>query len=322
MTAYSRNATLPLPLPCSPSLQPNNLSLRQDGNAFVYTRLNEVIYLSTIGKNDHHKIPAPAKTQVYQAAFIATKCSTFLVITASSGAYIWSEDGSSMHFFLALSDIVSGDIDFQFMRGIAGNSNSAFVGTSFGHVLEISIPNPSGDYGIEHTTTVSASSHPISCISTHDNYLICGDDNGSIKCFQTSPRLHDHPMFSKNGDEYPCTSLVSKNDMIIAGFSTGHLRLYRISTAELVLELTAHIRCVMGLALHPTENLVTSTSEDQYVCVWAFGDFASKASKSMDLVCTEKLDNRLCTGIAFLAEDRIGVTSYDEEDLAVLQRLP
>jgi hypothetical protein len=69
VVTYSRNATLPLPLPGSPSLIPNNLSLRDDSAAIVYVRLNEVIYLSTVGKNDHHKIPATAKSHIYQVEY-------------------------------------------------------------------------------------------------------------------------------------------------------------------------------------------------------------------------------------------------------------
>jgi WD40 repeat protein len=253
---------------------------------------------------------------------VNVKGASFLVITSSIGVYIWSSDGTSMIFFLAVRDIIKDDSDFQFMRGIAGNSGSIFVGTSCGDLVEISIAGTSEKYDIEHSITINVTTSPITCLTVTDTFLICGNDNGDVKCFQTTPHIHDNPLFSRSGYQYPCTCIIANNDTIIAGFSTGHLRGYRISTGDLVVEVAAHVRCVTGLALHPYGNLFASCSEDQYLCVWNFSDLSSRSYKHMELVSSEKLDNRLCTGICYFEDDRIGITAYDEEDVAIFQRLP
>lgn len=320
--SYSSNASLPFPLPGSPSLLPNNLSLRKDGGALVFVRLNEAVYLSTTGRNDHHMIPAAAKSQVSQTAFAHVQGSDFLVITSSTGAYIWSADGSSMLYFLPLTDVIKGDVGFQFMRGIASNSSSVFLGTSLGHILEISIPNSTGEYGVELSTTVYVSSSPISCLFCDENHLLVGNDDGDVRCYQTYPRLSENPIVERVGVGFPCTAMVARGDSVIAGFSSGHIRGYSISSGDMVVEITAHARCITGLALHPYDNFVASSSEDQYICVWNFTDFTPRSAKTMELLCAEKLENKLCTGLCYFLDDRIGVTSYDEEEVTVLQRMP
>jgi WD40 repeat protein len=244
------------------------------------------------------------------------------VIVSTTGAYIWSADGSSMLFFVALSALAEGDLEYQFMRGIAGSATTIFLGTSLGQIVEVAVPNSTGECGIEVTSTATISKYPIGCIGTCDSFLVVGDENGDIQGFQISPRLRDHPLFSRPGQGYPCTSILIKSDSVIAAFTSGHIRGYRISTGEQVIELTAHVRCITGLVLHPYENIFASVAEDQYVCVWSFSDFSSKNTKSIELLCAEKLDNHLCTGLCYFEDDRIGVTSYDEDEVVVLQRIP
>lgn len=319
---YSRNASLPFPLPGSPSLLPNNLSLRRDGGALVYVRLNEAVYLSTSGRNDHHMIPAAAKSHISQTAFVRVQGTDFLVITSSTGAYLWSADGSSMLYFLPLADVLKGDTEFQFMRGIASSDSSVFLGTSLGHILEVLIPSSTGEHGVELINTVYVSSSPVSCMHCDEQHLLVGNDFGDIRCYQTYPRLSENPIVERVGNGFPCTAIVARGDCVIAGFSSGHIRGYSIRSGDMVVEVTAHARCITGLALHPYDNFVASSSEDQYICVWNFTDFSPRSSKTMDLLSAEKLDNRLCTGLCYFLDDRIGVTSYDEEEVTVLQRMP
>lgn len=41
----------------------------------------------------------------------------------------------------------------------------------------------------------------------------------------------------------------------------------------MVAEITAHVRSINGLSLHPDRNVVASCGEDQYLHVWSFYDF-------------------------------------------------
>lgn len=316
--SYARDEALPLPLPGSPSLLPNNLSLRPDGDRLAYVRLNEVICMNTTpGRIDHHRIAAPAKSQLCQAAFISVKGASYLVVTSSSGVYVWSDDGASMLFFLALSDVTTGDIEQQYMRGVASNETCLFVGTSLGQVLEICIP---GSTNIEFKSTIIASKHPVSCMCTSSDFLLCADDTGDVYCFSAPATLSSSPLYAVTGNNYPCTSMVANSTSFIAGFSTGHIRAYKLTTGDLLVVVNAHIRCITGLALNHLENLLVSTSEDQFVNVWSVGDLTTKSAKSFSLLSPIKLENHLCTGVCFFRDGRIGVAAYDEEDVTVLQR--
>jgi WD40 repeat protein len=240
-----------------------------------------------------------------------------MVITTSTGVFLWNDDGTHMLFFLALSDITVGDVEYQYMRGIAGNEKSVFIGTSLGQILEISLPQSGPDHHIELVSKVSCSKNPITCLCTCKEYVICADDRGGFSAYTTSKHISS-PIYSKKGDDYPCTSIVATDNSIIASFSTGHIRGYKLSTGELLVTLTAHIRCINGLAMHPSENIVVSVSEDQYISVWSIGDFSTRSGKSFDLLSSIKVDNHQCTGVGVYADGRVAVSSYDEDELVVV----
>ena len=119
---------------------------------------------------------------------------------------------------------------------------------------------------------------------------------------------------------YPCTSLGMHGDVIIAAYSTGHIRLFRSSIREMAIELTAHARIINSIKIHPTLNMFVSCGDDQFLNVWSLPDFQSVSSKDVELLCAERIPNRLLTGVSFFGDQKIGVVSYDEDDLIMLTR--
>lgn len=55
----------------------------------------------------------------------------------------------------------------------------------------------------------------------------------------------------------PCTSIGVRSRVVIAAFSTGHLRFYRLFVDEVAVEVAAHARPITQLALHPRKPLVS-----------------------------------------------------------------
>ena len=55
---------------------------------------------------------------------------------------------------------------------------------------------------------------------------------------------------------YPCTSVGIREDVVAAGYSTGHLRIFRTRTSELVVEVAAHSRCINAIDVAAHQPLV------------------------------------------------------------------
>ena len=67
-------------------------------------------------------------------------------------------------------------------------------------------------------------------------------------------------------------------------------------------------------------SIFVTCGDDQYVNIWSFPDFKSVSASTAELLCSERMPNRLLTGVSFFPEDTIGVVSYDEDDLIMLTR--
>ena len=66
-----------------------------------------------------------------------------------------------------------------------------------------------------------------------------------------------------------CTSLVCSDETTLIGaFISGHIRVYKLSSCELFLEISAHARCITGLALHPSLDFFASCGEDGSVNIY------------------------------------------------------
>lgn len=108
------------------------------------------------------------------------------------------------------------------------------------------------------------------------------------------------------------TSVVIIDDVIVAGFSSGHLRLYSIAKEALLAEIVAHAKCVTALSslrsrvsplLYESHHAflsnecrfsllkVVSTGKDSFVNVWAIPSF-SKESEEVWSPAQRNLCNR------------------------------
>ena len=67
---------------------------------------------------------------------------------------------------------------------------------------------------------------------------------------------------------YPCCSLALHDNMIVAGFGSGHLRVYHQQTGCLLCEADAHSRAVTSIDVATGSGSVLSGSEDTFIRVW------------------------------------------------------
>ena len=159
---------------------------------------------------------------------------------------------------------------------------------------------------------------PISTLASSSSCLAAGNENGDVYLFDQNAGFERICKFTGSG--FPCTALCIKEDIVLAAYSSGHIRLFRSSLQELAVEVTAHVRTITGLSIHPTLYMAASVSEDQHMHIWTLPDFTSYASAEMDLLCSSHVENRKLTGVAFLNDDQIGVVAYDDDEVTVFTR--
>jgi WD repeat-containing protein 54 len=180
---------------------------------------------------------------------------------------------------------------------------------------------PHGGEGITFFDSLETKESPISTLGSSIVLVAAGNDNGDIYGFDPNSAFERVCRFVGSG--FPCTSLVVKDDYIFAAFMNGKLRLYRVSPVqEMSVEISAHARTINAVCVHPSQYLAASVGDDQILHVWSLPDYSagSYTSAEVNLFCSNQIENKKLTGVAFLSDDRIGVVAYDDDELTIFSR--
>ncbi len=246
-------------------------------------------------------------------SFVAINDLNFLVIATNLGLQLWTPDGESMQYFYSVSTIYNDDI--VFLRGIASPQQLLAVGSSVGDVLVFEVPSfVGGELKLLHQ--LDSTPCPVTALASSSKYLVSANESGELVGFNSNEAFSRSFRFSSDGY---CTSLLVHNETVIAGFASGHIRLFRANIGELTIEITAHSRPVYGLAMHPQQMLFVSCSEDQCVHFWTLPSFETRSDSLVDLLCSQRLENKMCTGVSFLQDGCVAVAAYDEHDIALFK---
>lgn len=269
----------------------------------------------------------------------------YLVVGSSAGMQVWCGNGEVLKFFSPLSSLIEEGIlqslqdnnEPVYMKGIAVAGESFIVmGCSTGHVFAIEVPSSSNgeDMCVAHTLGPLATSSPIQsgssivAVGGSADYAVCANEYGDIILLDACAR------FKLRGAIEPCgvhtaapsslyngliMSLLMRDNTIVAGYNTGHIRIFRANLMELAIEITAHSRCILSLALHPTDPLFASCGEDQMIHVWEFPTFVSKAKSDCGVIHSEYYENKMCTGVYF-NRDELDIAAYDDDHILILEK--
>lgn len=206
------------------------------------------------------------------------------------------------------------------MDGVTGFENGFIcVGSSVGSVAVIQCPTPDGERMSLQQPLVTKAGQAITAVASWPGKLVVGNELGDIFLFDCEGGVFEQ-VWEFAGVGYPCTALGVHLDVIVAAYSSGHVRLFRYGIHELAIELTAHARIINALSIHPTLNMFATCGDDQFINVWSLPDFKSVSSNSVELLCSERVPNRLLCGVSYFGDEQIGVVSYDEDDLIMLTR--
>lgn len=207
--------------------------------------------------------------------------------------------------------------DTQYMRGIDScySSNgmaTILIGSSSGTIFVFANPTFDEIYLQKKIEAVSLQNKSITNVLCCGDYVISSNDHGDLHVYNNDEGYILRGTCIGNGS--PCTSLVGKDDVIVGGFMTGHIRIYKASKIELSIEITANIKMITALAFHPIKQIIASVSEDQYLQLWDINMLSH-----VELMSAFRLDNKLCTGVDFSKDDGscIYVASYEREDVDV-----
>lgn len=57
-------------------------------------------------------------------------------------------------------------------------------------------------------------------------------------------------------------------NLILAGYGSGHIRMFDFKTSRLLSEVAAHARWITGLDVASSRGLLLSVSEDSFAKIW------------------------------------------------------
>jgi WD40 repeat protein len=222
-----------------------------------------------------------------------------------------------MMFYFPLNSILGFEGEEEkFVRGVAALRDFFCVGCSTGNILVFSCKE-GGNFPLLHN--LESEKIAMSSLASSPTLLVGANDNGKIFGYSGSDAFEQTFTFPGYGS--PCTSLCLRDSLLLAGYSTGHIRGFRTDIMELMFEITAHTRAVTALSLGPGGSELASCSQDQYLHVWALPDYRSSASSRVSLLYSQCLENKMCTGVAFLSGGRLCVSAYDEEEISLFRKM-
>ncbi len=262
---------------------------------------------------------------VTQAMFVELVSRTFLVVALLSGFQVWSSDGTSLLFFLDPASLnESGILDAPVIcKGIASVGDYIYIGDSNGGITSVQLKGQQFEV-LSYSTTISGTGRQVGimCMHASDNLLSIGNEVGEVFCFEIS-NLSRTPtnFFVSQQTGFSTTSICCKGDAVVTAFSSGHIRIFRVSPdrvsqgSELVVEIAAHSSCINALALHPTKYSFASCGEDGKLLIWELESSGFK----INLVYSELLPHKLLTGATFLQDCKLAVSAYDDDTVNVFQ---
>jgi WD40 repeat protein len=145
--------------------------------------------------------------------------------------------------------------------------------------------------------------------------FVAGDESGCVRLWSSADCKE---LLASKSTGYPIVSIGMSSLFVAAGYSTGHVRVFRRDDLSLAAEVAAHAKCITGLAMHPTLPQFTTVSEDTTLNVW--GVTGGSDELRLDLECHVKEADFMFTGVQYslAARPHILATAFDSTWLKVL----
>lgn len=211
---------------------------------------------ATDGKTDAavEKVPYDEAHPVMGVKWVEVGGNHYLFICTTRGFHVLDSSAARTVFFFLLDSVLTASDDtLMFCRGVAAipGTSQVCVGASNGAVFVFSCADKES---FSKTHTLSEHSEPLCALHASAEHLVSGDDGGTVVVWDASSRSKK---CSFDGAGFPCTSVVTRSDVAVAGYASGHIRVYQISSARMHCEIAAHARCVTAMDIHPSRGSVS-----------------------------------------------------------------
>jgi len=342
---YDVNRVVEVSITKTPSLRYNNLSC--NGSTVAFAHKTEVVTMKenikgstsgSVGNSQSTLKPHLPESKVLQVKWCHLSGRDYLVVGTGAGLAVYDDTITSSVFVLELAsqDVPFDDPEASFVRGITAISetNHICAGSASGHIFCLLV-NGHGDGGpsIELVHTIKPhrddDGAATTAMASSGRWGVAASDAGSVTVFDSSNEFQTSHRFHGTA---PCTSVIVTGNSIVAGYTTGHLRLFRLSSGVLFAEIGAHTRAISAMDVHPEMSLFVSVGEDSVINIWRLsgggggggegevvggdGDESkSEKTPSVSLEFTGKAADSLLTGVAFSRNgtSHLITSSYDKK---------
>jgi len=319
------NAVTLVPCKASASLLPNNLST--SGNYLVYAHGTQVHLL----KDKHTSLlsgsPTIFKSSVQEDDNISfcrfgrlASGAVLVVLTTSGLVHIYDEEGRAISF--------TRPVNSQAYQGIATDGESKiYIGCVDGSILvytlngnKLSLLQTLSEHKDAICDLTSSSNHDHSILVRKPSSRLCSSDQkGNIVVWDIGSSSGARKLHLFPGEGSACNTLAISSPLGVAGYASGHLRIYDIERGEIQAEITAHTRAINAIDIHPTEGLVVSTSEDTVVNLFTLP--TSAHNNHIEPVMSTSINNAMICGVQFCGDNKalIAVVAYDSPHIRILR---
>ena len=257
---------------------------------------------------------------------------TVLVLGSQYGIKLYDWDGSTLIYYFDFVENGIGVDDRQIVegamaRGVAAlGANIIAVGIHTGTIVLFKVSTNGKSFQCSVFDTQRCHVHPITELAsatvndsdgTSREILVSGDVMSHINIWQmTDTALRLVKVIEPYG-EFPVTVLTIWNKIpkgvIIAGYGSGHIRLFSIPRGAIVAEATAHAGWITGMDLANLSGLLITSSEDGFVRVWQMAQKGHIISHRF----SASIPDCLLNGVKFLNNrgSRFAVTMYDSNKI-------
>ncbi len=218
------------------------------------------------------------------------------------------------------------------LRGIASDGKEwLYIGTGSGEILALHvtktkltlgklIPPSAAEGHFEAAPGGQGGGVSALAYSHAHGVLASADDWGNVLLWPvtTGDQLGvAKPIRAFAGTGSPVGCMGQGHGVLVAGFASGHIRMFDLAKKGIVVEICAHTRAINAIDVHASKAIVLAAAEDTFVSVWSLPTATQPQVKSLS---AESPVLGLITGCRFGGShgELIVTTTYDSRSLAIM----